>query len=136
MSGGVPFGGDGYFEVVANSLVSVWLGGWGAGWREQGMVRWLAGWAGDRRAGGLRGWVNGRVDANEPKPRPQLPSSPCPSFLPSAHPPSPVPPSSLRQSPDSQQFFTGTAGCVRHFLSYFDSNTKNRFIEDIMILPG
>ncbi|KXZ55703.1 hypothetical protein GPECTOR_2g1253 [Gonium pectorale] len=59
MSGGVPYGGDGYIEVVANSL-----------------------------------------------------------------------------SPDSQQWHTGTAGAVRQFMSYFESNTKNRFIEDILILPG
>ncbi|GIL92702.1 hypothetical protein Vretimale_19419 [Volvox reticuliferus] len=59
MSGGVPYGGDGYIEVVANSM-----------------------------------------------------------------------------SPDSQQWVTGTAGIVRHFMSYFDSNMKNRFIEDILILPG
>ncbi|KAG2435702.1 hypothetical protein HXX76_006901 [Chlamydomonas incerta] len=59
MSGGVPYGGDGYIEVVSNSM-----------------------------------------------------------------------------SPDSQQWVTGTAGCVRQFMSYFDSNSKNRFIEDIMILPG
>ncbi|GLC40652.1 hypothetical protein PLESTF_001021400 [Pleodorina starrii] len=59
MSGGVPYGGDGYIEVVANTL-----------------------------------------------------------------------------SPDSQQWALGTAGCVRQFMSYFDTNTKNRFIEDILILPG
>ncbi|EFJ49454.1 hypothetical protein VOLCADRAFT_89889 [Volvox carteri f. nagariensis] len=39
-------------------------------------------------------------------------------------------------SPDSQQWVTGTAGIVRHFMSYFDSNMKNRFIQDIMVLPG
>ncbi|GFR48806.1 hypothetical protein Agub_g10757 [Astrephomene gubernaculifera] len=59
MSGGVPYGGDGYIEVVANSM-----------------------------------------------------------------------------SPDSQKWFTGTADVVRQFMTYFDSNTKNRFIEDILILPG
>ncbi len=59
MSGGVPYGGDGYIEVVANS-----------------------------------------------------------------------------QTPDGQGWQTGTAGAVRQFMSYFESNTKTRFIEDILILPG
>ncbi len=31
---------------------------------------------------------------------------------------------------------TGTAAAVRQFMSYFDSNTKNRFIEDVLVLPG
>ncbi|KAG2501642.1 hypothetical protein HYH03_000146 [Edaphochlamys debaryana] len=39
-------------------------------------------------------------------------------------------------SPDSQAWSNGTASCVRQFMSYFEGNTKNRFIEDVLILPG
>lgn len=131
MSSGVPFGGDGYVEVVANSLV---------GGRQPVALDLGAGCRGSSCAMAV---LQSQVYCTHPqhacpptefvdgmRNSTQVRQLGCKKLLMLTLPPS------RPQSPDTQMPVTGTAAAVRQFMTYFDSNTKNRFIEDVLVLPG